>query len=130
MKYKNKSPYIKISEETEKKKTYAEVSAGQPQVRRQRPKTLNSQNQGQTSNQRQLQTSTETQQQRQDQRQEGVPVQSQPLPHRMPRNRRGTRLEGRRKLSPIQFQYIPETPNQNTTDTFDERGNENTQITF
>ena len=76
IKYQNKSPYVKISEETEKKKTYAEVSAGQPQVRRQRPKTLNSQNQGQTSNQRQLQISTETQQQRQDQRQEGVPVQS------------------------------------------------------
>lgn len=96
---------------------YAEVSAGQPQVNRQRPTTLNSQNQDHASNQRQLQTSTETQQQRQDQRQEGVPVQSHPLPQRNPRNRRGTKLEGRRQPSPIQFQYIPETLNQHTTDT-------------
>ena len=52
IKYQNKSPYIKISEETEKKKTYAEVSAGKPQAGRQRPNTLNSQNQGHASNPR------------------------------------------------------------------------------
>lgn len=129
IKYQSKNPYIKISEETEKKKLYTEVSAGQPQVRIQDqihctaiPKIrLQIKNNGK---------STETQQQRQNRRQEGLPVQSQPLPQRMPRNCRGTRLEGRRQPSPTQFYYIHVTPNRNTTYTYEERGNENTQFSF
>lgn len=74
---------------------------------------------------------TENQQQRQNQRSEGGSVQNQPLPQRMPRNRRGTSSErGGRQTSPTPYTHISEIPNQNITDNYNTRDNESTQVSF
>ena len=108
-KYQNKNPFIKEPDETDRSKTYAEISAEQPKARRQRPNPA------------------------EKQRQEGGQNKDTPSPQRTTGGRRNTQLEGEttRQTYPRQYQENPTLSNRNTTDGNDDIRNDNsTQVTF
>ena len=108
-KYQNKNPFIKEPDETDRSKTYAEISAEQPKARRQRTNPA------------------------EKQRQEGGQNKDSLLPQRTTGGRRNTQLEGEttRQTYPRQYQESPTLSNRNTTDGNDDIRNDNsTQVTF
>ena len=108
-KYQNKNPFVKEPDETDRAKTYAEISAEQPKARRQRPNPT------------------------EKQRQEGGQNKDPPLPQRTTGGRRNTQLEGEatRQTYPRQYQESPTLSNRNTTDGNDDiRTDNSTQVTF
>ena len=99
LKHQDKNPFIRISDDTDKKKTYAEATAMRTQVRRPQQNISDGQNQVSDSYQRLPPTSTERPQSRQNENQQGGQALRQPRPQRPPRYTRPEE-ENQRQPSP------------------------------